>query len=53
MTCPEMAVLRCSLGKVRISAVTMDDTLHLLGRQAKTDKPACICVANMRATVFA
>lgn len=46
MTCAEMAAPRYSIGKVRISAVTMDKTLQLLDQQVQTGKPAYVCVAD-------
>jgi len=44
---------RFSIGKVRISAVTMAETLRLVQDQARSGTSAYICVANVRVVIMA
>jgi len=48
-----MEAPRYSIGKVRISVVTMDRTLRLLDQMVQAHKSAYICVANVETTIFA
>ncbi len=53
MTYAETAAPRYAIGKVRISAVTMDETLRLLDQQVQHAKSAYVCVTNVRTTILA
>lgn len=44
---------RFSIGRVGISAVTMEDALRLLHTQVRKRAPAYVCVGNVRTTVLA
>jgi len=49
----EVKIPRYAIGKVRISAVTMDETLRLLERQVQCNKSTYICAPNVRVTIIA
>lgn len=53
ITCAMMEAPRYSIGKVRISAVTMDKTLRMLDQKVQAHQSAYICVANVQTTIFA
>ena len=52
MTCTEKEAQRYAIGKVRISAVTMDKTLRLLDQQVQKRQSAYVCVSNVRTTLL-
>ena len=52
MTCTETEAPRYAIGKVRISAVTMGETLRLLDQQVQKRQSAYVCVSNMKTTLL-
>jgi len=52
MISPEDKIPRFAIGKVRISAVTMTETLRLIDERINLGRSAYICVANVRTTVL-
>lgn len=48
----EVKIPRYAIGKVRISAVTMDDALRMIEEQVRKGQADYVCVANLRTTIL-